>query len=64
LKRTYQALLDANVGLEETNKWLDSEDEILEKAPLLDREKIKVGLLSELTRSCIDTVVGLEGYLE
>jgi sarcosine oxidase/L-pipecolate oxidase len=33
--------LDANAGLEETNHWLDSEEEILAKLPLLDREQIK-----------------------
>ncbi|KAF1842427.1 fructosyl amino acid oxidase [Cucurbitaria berberidis CBS 394.84] len=41
LKEEYQALLDANAGLEETNEWLDSEDEILAKMPLLEREQIK-----------------------
>ncbi|KAI0484581.1 fructosyl amino acid oxidase [Xylariaceae sp. FL0804] len=39
LREEYQALLDA--GLEETNEWLNSEDEILAKMPLLDREQIK-----------------------
>ena len=42
LKQAYQALLDANAGLEETNEWLDSEEEILAKMPLLNREQIKV----------------------
>ncbi|KAL5120643.1 hypothetical protein ACEQ8H_001391 [Pleosporales sp. CAS-2024a] len=41
LKSAYQALLDANAGLEATNHWLDSEDEILEKMPLLSRDQIK-----------------------
>lgn len=41
LKQAYQALLDANAGLEETIEWLDSEDEILKKMPLLDRKQIK-----------------------
>ncbi|CAO2647804.1 Nn.00g087260.m01.CDS01 [Neocucurbitaria sp. VM-36] len=41
LKQAYHALLDANAGLEETNEWLDSEEEILAKMPLLDREQIK-----------------------
>jgi sarcosine oxidase/L-pipecolate oxidase len=41
LKQAYQALLDANAGLEETNEWLDSEDEILKRMPLLNREQIK-----------------------
>jgi hypothetical protein len=34
--------LDADVGLGQTNKWLDTEDEILDKVPQLDSEKIKV----------------------
>lgn len=34
-------MLDANAGLEETTEWLDSEDEILKKMPLLDRKQIK-----------------------
>ncbi|KAK8215256.1 hypothetical protein M8818_002268 [Zalaria obscura] len=41
LRRQYQTLLDAGIGLEKTNHWLDSEDEVLSKMPLLDREKIK-----------------------
>lgn len=41
MKQAYQALLDANAGLEETTEWLDSEEEILKKMPLLDREQIK-----------------------
>lgn len=41
LREAYNALRDANAGLEKTNKWLDSEDELLEQMPLLDREKIK-----------------------
>ena len=41
LKQAYQALLDAGAGLETTTEWLDSEDEILKKIPLLDREQIK-----------------------
>jgi len=43
LRQAYQALLDADARLDETNEWLDSEEEILEKMPLLDREQIKVG---------------------
>jgi hypothetical protein len=35
-------LLDAGIGLEKTNFWLDSEEEILEKAPHFTREQIKV----------------------
>jgi sarcosine oxidase/L-pipecolate oxidase len=41
LREAYQALLDANAGLEATNEWLDSEEKILEKMPLLDRDQIK-----------------------
>ncbi|KAF2635369.1 putative sarcosine oxidase [Massarina eburnea CBS 473.64] len=41
LKKQYQSLLDAGVGLGESNDWLDSEDEILKKLPLLDRHSIK-----------------------
>lgn len=40
LRREYQALIDAGVG--DTHEWLDSEDKILAKVPLLPREKIKV----------------------
>lgn len=41
LKSAYQSLLDAEAGLETTNEWLDSEDEILARMPLLSREQIK-----------------------
>lgn len=41
LRKQYQQLLDAGVGLEQTNEWLDSEDQILEKAPKLDRENVR-----------------------
>jgi len=41
LRRQYQLLLDANVGLEETHEWLDNEDAILAKMPLLLRDQIK-----------------------
>lgn len=41
LRKQYQTLLDAGVGLEKTNVWLETEDQILEKAPQLEREKIK-----------------------
>ncbi|KAI0018226.1 fructosyl amino acid oxidase [Xylariomycetidae sp. FL0641] len=41
LRKQYQSLLDAGVGLEKTNEWLESEDEILAKMPLLDRDQIK-----------------------
>lgn len=49
LRRKYQSLKDANIGLEKTNFWLDSEEEILEKAPQFTREQIKVNL-----NPCID----------
>lgn len=35
-------LVDAHVGLEETNVWLDTEEQILEKMPLLQPDQIKV----------------------
>lgn len=41
LQSAYQALLDAKVGLEATNHWLDSEDAILSKMPLLERSQIQ-----------------------
>ncbi|KAH8906489.1 fructosyl peptide oxidase [Coniochaeta sp. PMI_546] len=41
LKKQYQALRNAGVGLEETHKWLDNEDEILSKLPLLQRDRIQ-----------------------
>ncbi|KAL2135308.1 hypothetical protein VTI74DRAFT_9076 [Chaetomium olivicolor] len=41
LRRQYQSLLDANAGLEETHEWLDNEDAILAKMPLLPRDQIK-----------------------
>lgn len=48
LRREHQALIDAGVG--DTHEWLDSEDKILAKVPLLPRENIKVrSMLSEPT---------------
>ncbi|KAH8885439.1 fructosyl peptide oxidase [Thozetella sp. PMI_491] len=41
LRRQYQRLIDAGVGLEETHEWLDTEDEILSKAPCLPPDQIK-----------------------
>jgi sarcosine oxidase/L-pipecolate oxidase len=41
LRSAYQALLDADAGLDATNEWLDSEDEILARMPLLSRNQIK-----------------------
>lgn len=48
LRSAYQALLDANAGLDATNEWLDSEDEILERMPLLQRDQIKVSIIQQL----------------
>lgn len=41
LRASYESLLSANAGLELTTHWLDSEDAILSKAPLLDRAQIR-----------------------
>ncbi|KAF2110902.1 fructosyl amino acid oxidase [Lophiotrema nucula] len=41
LKSAYQALLDAGEGLEETNIWLDGEEDILMRMPLLDQSQIR-----------------------
>ncbi|KAL4746967.1 hypothetical protein BDW72DRAFT_183787 [Aspergillus terricola var. indicus] len=41
LRKKYRSLLDAGVGLEKTNFLLESEDEILAKAPHFTREQIK-----------------------
>ncbi|CAI7628190.1 unnamed protein product [Penicillium glandicola] len=41
LRRKHQTLIDANIGLEKTNFWLESEDDILAKAPQFTREQIK-----------------------
>ncbi|KAL4918389.1 FAD dependent oxidoreductase [Aspergillus aurantiobrunneus] len=41
LRRKHQALVDANVGLEKTNFLLESEDEILAKAPHFTRDQVK-----------------------
>lgn len=60
LRREYQALLDAGVG--DTHEWLDSEDKILAKAPLLTRENIKVRyiLFEKVAQSLI--VESLQGW--
>lgn len=39
LRKEYQELLDAGLG--NSHCWLDNEDEILKKIPLLDRDNIK-----------------------
>ncbi|KAJ6104729.1 hypothetical protein N7523_011049 [Penicillium sp. IBT 18751x] len=41
LERKYQTLLDAGIGLEKTNFWLKTEEEILAKAPNFTREQVK-----------------------
>lgn len=41
LKEQYRQLCDAGVGLERTHDWLDNEDEILSKMPLLQRDQIQ-----------------------
>ncbi|KAI9374737.1 FAD dependent oxidoreductase [Aspergillus egyptiacus] len=41
LRRSYQSLVDAGNGLEKTNMWLDSEDELLAKLPQFTREQVK-----------------------
>lgn len=41
MREQYQTLLRAGVGLEKTTEWLDTEAQILEKAPQLEREKIQ-----------------------
>ncbi|XXG99587.1 hypothetical protein Hte_005927 [Hypoxylon texense] len=41
LRRQYQDLVDAGAGLEKSNDWLDDEDAILAKMPLLQRDQIK-----------------------
>lgn len=40
LRREYDTLI--NAGLGQTHEWLDTEDDILKKCPLLPRENIKV----------------------
>ncbi|KAI1837127.1 hypothetical protein DTO006G1_5975 [Penicillium roqueforti] len=41
LRKSYQSMLDANIGLEKTNWLLESEDDILEKMPVFTREQVK-----------------------
>lgn len=40
LRREYETLVEAGLGA--SHEWLDSEDEILHKVPLLPRENIQV----------------------
>ncbi|KAK7431159.1 hypothetical protein QQZ08_002199 [Neonectria magnoliae] len=41
LRRKHQALLDANVGMDKTNVWLESEAEILAALPCFTKEQVK-----------------------
>ncbi|KAH8732319.1 FAD dependent oxidoreductase [Phaeosphaeriaceae sp. PMI808] len=41
LKQAYQAMLNADADLDATNEWLDSEEEILARMPLLSKDQIK-----------------------
>lgn len=54
LRREYQTLIDAGVG--DTHEWLDSEDKILAKVPLLPRENIKVRSMPSEPTSGISSV--------
>lgn len=42
LRKKLQSLIDANVGLGNTNFWLGSEEEILQKLPQFTKEQVKV----------------------
>ncbi|EFX01570.1 fructosyl peptide oxidase [Grosmannia clavigera kw1407] len=41
LRAEFQALIDADVKLEETHEWLDTEEQILAKIPQLEADQIK-----------------------
>ncbi|KAL5339842.1 FAD dependent oxidoreductase [Aspergillus crustosus] len=41
LRRKYEELVNAGIGLEKTNLWLESEEEILAKLPHFTREQVK-----------------------
>ncbi|KAJ5090678.1 sarcosine oxidase [Penicillium argentinense] len=41
LRRKYQSLIDAGVGLEKTNFFLENEEQLLEKVPQFTKEQIK-----------------------
>ncbi|KAJ5222508.1 uncharacterized protein N7469_008748 [Penicillium citrinum] len=41
LRTKFQSLIDANVGLEKTNFFLDSEDELLQKLPQFTKDQVK-----------------------
>lgn len=59
LRKSYQDLLDSDSDLKHTTEWLDDEDAILRKAPLLSREQIKVG-----RTAWIPLTTGLESDME
>jgi len=42
LREGFKTLVESDSDLKDTTVWLDNEDAILAKAPLLDREQIKV----------------------
>lgn len=44
LRAHYESLIDAGAGLEESTEWLDNDDEILKRMPLLEKGKIEVRL--------------------
>ncbi|RYO87785.1 hypothetical protein DL762_004075 [Monosporascus cannonballus] len=64
LPRQYQSLLDAGVGLEKTHEWLENEDEILAKVPLLQRDQIKASCAGSFKRPLFaddgTTCIGVE----
>lgn len=69
LRKQYKKLLDAGVGLEKTHEWLNNEDEILAKMPLLKRENIKVAAILSITVLHIQSadrifVIGLESHIQ
>jgi sarcosine oxidase/L-pipecolate oxidase len=46
LRNAFRTLVDSDTDLKDSTRWLDSEDEILAKAPLLDRDQVKVSNVS------------------
>lgn len=53
LHREYNTLVNAGLGA--SHEWLDTEEEILKKVPLLPRESIKVRLLIRIENLCLST---------
>lgn len=45
LQEGYMTLVASDTDLKDTTIWLDNEDEILAKAPLLNREQIRVSYI-------------------